>query len=41
MPYSSDDLMHLVQDDHTGEVIDLENQIAARTLGAATARSRT
>lgn len=32
MPYSSDDLASLVQDDHTGEVVDLENQLAARLL---------
>lgn len=32
MPYSSEDLARLVQDDHTGDVIDLENQIAARAL---------
>ena len=33
MPYSSDDLARLVQGDHTGEVIDLEDQLAADTLG--------
>jgi hypothetical protein len=32
MPYSSEDLARLVQDDHTGEVIDLENQVAGRAL---------
>ncbi|MFF7130390.1 hypothetical protein [Streptomyces sp. NPDC008240] len=32
MPYSSDHLTRLVQDDHTGEVVDLENQIAAHVL---------
>lgn len=32
MPYSSDRLMSLVQDDHTGEVVDLESQIAGRAL---------
>ena len=35
MPYDSDDLRRLVQDDHTGEVIDLENGIAARTLAGS------
>lgn len=33
MPYSSDDLLRLTQDDHTGEVIDLEGHIAAAALG--------
>lgn len=33
MPYSSDRLMKLVQDDHTGKVIELEDSIAARALG--------
>ncbi|WP_435279327.1 hypothetical protein [Streptomyces sp. 1222.5] len=32
MPYSSDHLRSLVQDDHTDEVIDLENQLAGRAL---------
>lgn len=32
MPYSSDRLMSLVQDDHTTEVIDLENHIAGQAL---------
>jgi hypothetical protein len=32
MPYSSDHLTRLVQDDHTNEVVDLENQLAGRTL---------
>jgi hypothetical protein len=32
MPYSSDRLLHLVQDEHTGEVIDLENSAATRAL---------
>ncbi|MFI5687894.1 hypothetical protein [Streptomyces sp. NPDC051636] len=32
MPYSSDRLMSLVQDDHTGDVVDLENQLAGRVL---------
>jgi hypothetical protein len=32
MPYSSDHLIHLVQDDHTGEVVDLENRLAGRAL---------
>lgn len=32
MAYSSDRLMSLVQDDHTGEVVDLENTLAARIL---------
>ncbi|MDX3575976.1 hypothetical protein [Streptomyces sp. FL07-04A] len=32
MPYSSDRLLSLVQDDHTDEVIDLENRIAGRAL---------
>jgi hypothetical protein len=32
MPESADRLIRLVQDDHTGEVVDLENQLAARTL---------
>jgi hypothetical protein len=35
MPYSSDRLMNLVQDEHTGEVVDLENGIAARALRGA------
>lgn len=32
MPYSSDRLITLVQDDHTSEVVDLENRLAARAL---------
>lgn len=32
MPYNSDHLLHLVQDDHTGEVVDLENRLAATIL---------
>jgi hypothetical protein len=32
MPYSSEHLARLVQDDHTGEVVDLENEIAGRAL---------
>ncbi|MEU6365760.1 hypothetical protein ABZ876_08385 [Streptomyces sp. NPDC046931] len=32
MPYSSDRLTRLVQDDHTGEVIDLENRLAGRAM---------
>ncbi|WP_225825604.1 hypothetical protein [Streptomyces naphthomycinicus] len=32
MPYDSDHLARLVQDDHTGEVVDLENQLAGRAL---------
>ncbi|MEU6597861.1 hypothetical protein [Streptomyces flaveolus] len=32
MPYSSDRLTRLVQDDHTDEVIDLENQLAGQAL---------
>lgn len=35
MPYSSDRLLRLVQDDHTGDVIDLENRLAARILHGA------
>lgn len=35
MPYNSDDLTRLVQDDHTGEVIDLENKVGARALGGS------
>ncbi|TXJ78622.1 hypothetical protein E2C11_16580 [Streptomyces lavendulae] len=35
MAYSSDRLTRLVQDDHTNEVVDLENQLAARMLGGA------
>lgn len=35
MPYSSDDLRRLVQDDHTSEVIDLEDQLAARTIAGS------
>ncbi|MFD4596729.1 hypothetical protein ACFWPQ_01725 [Streptomyces sp. NPDC058464] len=35
MPYSSDDLMRLVQDDHTSEVIDLEKQAAGRAIGSS------
>lgn len=35
MPYDSEHLARLVQDDHTGEVIDLENRIAARTLAGS------
>lgn len=33
MPYSSDDLLHLVQGEHTTAVIDLENQTTTRALG--------
>ncbi|MFG3170578.1 hypothetical protein [Streptomyces sp. NPDC048200] len=33
MPYSSDRLLRLVQDDHTSKVIDLEDQLTARALG--------
>jgi hypothetical protein len=33
MPYRSDRLARLVQDDHTGQVIDLEDQIATAALG--------
>jgi hypothetical protein len=40
MPYSSDDLTRLVQDDHTGEVIDLENRSPPGRSADATARSR-
>lgn len=32
MPYSSDDIMRLVQGDHTSEVVDLENTIGGRAL---------
>jgi len=32
MPYSSDDLFRLVQDDHTSEVIDLERKLAAQAI---------
>lgn len=32
MPYRSEHLARLVQDDHTGEVVDLENEIADRAL---------
>jgi hypothetical protein len=32
MPYSSDDLFRLVQDDHAGEVVDLERKIAAQAI---------
>ncbi|WP_030344775.1 hypothetical protein [Streptomyces sp. NRRL S-1022] len=32
MPYSSEHLTRLVQDDHTGEVVDLENRLAGRAL---------
>jgi hypothetical protein len=32
MPYSSDRLIRLVQDDHTGQVVDLERRLAARAL---------
>jgi hypothetical protein len=32
MPYSSDDLFRLVQDDHTGEVIDLEKTLATQAI---------
>ncbi|WP_030168967.1 hypothetical protein [Streptomyces sp. NRRL S-813] len=32
MAYNSDRLARLVQDDHTGEVIDLEDQLASRAL---------
>jgi hypothetical protein len=35
MPYSSDRLMRLVQDDHTGQVIDLEDRIASTAIGAS------
>lgn len=35
MPYSSDDLTRLVQVDHTGEVIDLEDRLAADVLGGS------
>ncbi len=35
MPYSSDDLRTLIQGDHTDEAIDVENRIAARTLGGS------
>lgn len=34
MPDSSDRLLRLVQDDHTGEVIDLENRIARAAIGS-------
>lgn len=33
MPYRSDRLARLVQDDHTGQVIDLEDEIATTALG--------
>ena len=32
MPYSSDGLFRLVQDDHTGEVVDLEKKVAAQAI---------
>jgi hypothetical protein len=32
MPYNSEHLARLVQDEHTGEVVDLENRLAARIL---------
>ena len=32
MPYDSDDLRRLVQDDHTGEVIDLENRLGSQVI---------
>jgi hypothetical protein len=32
MPYSSEHLAHLAQDDHTSEVVDLENRLAGRAL---------
>lgn len=35
MPYSSEQLTRLVQDDHTSEVIDLENQLSTRILRGA------
>ena len=35
MPYSSDRLLRLVQDDHTGEVVDLEDRIARAALGSS------
>lgn len=35
MPYSSEELARLVQDDHTGEVIGLEDRIAAAALGSS------
>lgn len=35
MPYSSDRLARLIQDDHTGEVIDLEDQISSAALGSS------
>ena len=35
MPYSSDRLTRLVQDDHTGEVVDLENRLAAQIMRGA------
>lgn len=35
MPYRSEHLARLVQDDHTGEVVDLENEIAGRALRGA------
>lgn len=35
MPYSSDDLMRLVQEDHTGEVVDLENKMSGRALAGS------
>jgi hypothetical protein len=35
MPYSSDDLMRLVQGDHTSQVVDLENQIGGRALAGS------
>jgi hypothetical protein len=33
MPYSSDDLLRLVHDDHTDEVIDLEERVARQAIG--------
>jgi hypothetical protein len=35
MPYSSDRLLRLVQDEHTGEVIDLETELGAQALRGA------
>lgn len=35
MPYSSDDLLHLVQGEHTTAVIDLENHTTVRALAGS------
>jgi hypothetical protein len=33
MPYSSEHLARLVQDEHTGQVIDLEHRVASASFG--------